>query len=510
MALQKLIDVAKASVTVSDTVPSTTDVGSLWFESDTAQFFIYYDNTWIEVGGAAVESIINTITGKGQLLVGTESAAVTNLAVGSDNFRLIANSATTSGLQWVADTYNTVIDAKGDLLVGSADNTVAKLSVSSIDGSILVADSTATNGVSWMTQNSTARNILYNGAMQIHQRGLSGPSTAGSGYQAADRWATQINTLGSWTTSVSTDVPSNPPQGFTKSLKLYCDTPDTSPTGIDYLIVEQKLEGFDCQFLRKGTSSALPLTVSFWVKSNITGTYIFELRDADNSRTISKSYTIDSANTWEFKVISIPADTVGTLSNDNGESLCCSWWLSAGTNFKSGSLQTSWGSLVDGNRAVGLVNLASATGNTWYMTGVQITAGTTPLPFQFKKYTEELLECQRYYWREWVGTTGQTGNTFILDNVVGAACDQSTWIRYPFRNPVVMRATPTVIYSNTNANFTNLTYNGGNGATALSALTCSYYAVNFYVYSGGIVTGHAACLRMNNANAYVGADAELV
>lgn len=357
---------------------------------------------------------------------------------------------------------------------------------------------------------TVARNMLYNGAMQIHQRGTSGVSTAGSGYQCADRWVTQINTLGSWTTSISTDVPSSPSQGFTKSLRLYCDAADTSPTGLDYLIVEQKLEGFDCQLLRKGTSAALPVTFSFWVKSNVTGTYIFELRDTDNARAISKSYVINATNTWEFKTISIPADTVGTLNNDNGESLCVSWWLAAGTDFKSGTLQTSWGTVTNANRCVGIGNLASAIGNTWLMTGAQMTVGTAVLPFQFKKYQTDLSECQRYYWREWVGTTGQTGATYILDNVVGAACDQSTWIRYPFRNPVVMRATPTVIYSNTNANFTNLTFNGGNGATALAALTCSYYAVNFYVYSGGIGTGQAACLRMNNANAYVGADAELV
>lgn len=362
-----------------------------------------------------------------------------------------------------------------------------------------------------MLGGTVGRNLLYNGAMQIHQRGTSSASNfVGSGYQTADRWVTQVNTLGGWTNSISTDVPSSPSQGFTKSYRLYCDTADTSPIGNDYLIVEQKLEGFDCQNLRKGTSAALPLMVSFWVKSNITGTYIFELRDADNNRSISRSYVINATNTWEYKTISIPADTVGTLNNDNGESLCCSWWLSAGTNYKSGTLQTSWGTVVDANRCVGLVNLASAVGNTWLMTGAQITVGTVALPFQFKKYQTELAECQRYYWREWVGTTGQTGATYILDNVVGAACDQSTWIRYPFRNPVPMRATPTVIYSNTNANFTNLTSTGGNGATALAALTCSYYAVNFYVYSAGIATGAAACLRMNNANAYVGADAELV
>lgn len=112
MALQKLVDLPAASVTVSDTSPSVTKEGSLWFESDTTQFFVYYDNFWIEVGGAAVESIINTITAKGDLLVGTASAAVSKLAVGSNGRVLMADSAQTSGIKWGTAPFVTTSSAK--------------------------------------------------------------------------------------------------------------------------------------------------------------------------------------------------------------------------------------------------------------------------------------------------------------------------------------------------------------------------------------------------------------
>jgi len=361
-----------------------------------------------------------------------------------------------------------------------------------------------------MSSGTPPANLLYNGAMQIAQRAdTSAASLTSGGYLTADRWLLNIYNTGAWTQSLDTDVPTA--QGFRSSWKVNCNTALVTPLTNAYLICEQKLEGLDCQRLMKGTANAKTLTVQFWVKSSTVGTYIFELRDADNNRAISKSYTINVANTWEQKVITIPADTTGTLNNDNGESLCFSWWLAAGTDYKSGTLQTTWASLTTANRVVGQTTLSAAVNNNWFITGVQVTIGTstTALPYEFKPYGAELAQCQRYYWREQVVRQGQTGVTYILDNIIGAACDQTAWIRYPVRNPVIMRALPTVVYSNTNANFTNLTATGGNVATALGALACSFYAINMYIYSAGISTGTAACLRMNNANAFFGADAEL-
>jgi hypothetical protein len=139
------------------------------------------------------------------------------------------------------------------------------------------------------------------------------------------------------------------------------------------------------------------MAVSFWVKSNKTGTYICEIFDNDNSRSISKSYTISSASTWEKKIINIPADTTGALDNDNNTSLLLTFWLAGGTDYTSGTLQTDWGSLTSSKRAVGQVNLADSTDNEWYVTGVQLEAGTTASDFEFLPVDVNLQRCLRYF-----------------------------------------------------------------------------------------------------------------
>jgi len=240
------------------------------------------------------------------------------------------------------------------------------------------------------------RNIIINGDMSIAQRGTSTSGITSSGYYTVDRFQTIISGLGTWTQSQSTDVPTG--QGFAKSMKMDCTTADASPASSDLSIFRQRLEGQNLQYLKKGTSSAESLTLSFWVKSNKTGTYVVEILDSDNSnRHINKSYTISSANTWEKKTITFAGDTTGTLNNDNGVSLDLGFWLGAGTTYTSGTLQTSWGANTSANRAVGQVNLADSTANEWYITGVQLEAGTTASDFEFLPYDVNENRCLRYY-----------------------------------------------------------------------------------------------------------------
>jgi hypothetical protein len=189
------------------------------------------------------------------------------------------------------------------------------------------------------------KNIIINGDMSIAQRGTSEASITSSGYYTADRFLLDVSNMGTWTNSQSTDVPTG--QGFATSFKLDCTTADAAPAAGDFLIFTQKFEGQNLQYLKKGTANAQSLTLSFWVKSSKTGTYIAELKDQDNSRNISKSYTINSANTWEKKTITYAGDTTGTLDNDNAASLQLFFWLGAGTDYTSGTLQTSWGSQVN-------------------------------------------------------------------------------------------------------------------------------------------------------------------
>ena len=249
-----------------------------------------------------------------------------------------------------------------------------------------------------LDNNINFRNIIINGDMSIAQRGTSatGLGNGDTGYHTCDRW--QFSEGGTptyeFTMSQSTDVPTG--QGFAKSLKMDCTTAQASLGSADNLRIPQKVEGQNLQYVKKGTSNAESLTCSFWVKSNKTGTYIVELYDNDNTRQISKSYTISSADTWEKKTITFAGDTTGTLDNDNSASLTMQFWLNAGTDWSSGTLSTSWDSATSANRAVGQVNLADSTSNEWYITGVQLEAGTTASDFEFLPVDVNLQRCQRY------------------------------------------------------------------------------------------------------------------
>lgn len=240
------------------------------------------------------------------------------------------------------------------------------------------------------------RNLVINGAMEVAQRGTSATGINSGQYAGPDRILWTNGSLGTWTISQSTDVPAG--EGFSNSWKVDCTTANASPSGGSYAAPSYNFEGRDLQGLCKGTSSAKKLTVSFFVKSNKTGTYIGELRDHDNNRHISKTWTINSANTWEKKILTFDGDTTGALDNDNNNSFTFYWYLGAGTNFTSGTLATSWASLVAANRAPGLnVNLGDNTANEWLVTGLQIEIGDTATPFEHRSFAEELASCYRYY-----------------------------------------------------------------------------------------------------------------
>ena len=264
------------------------------------------------------------------------------------------------------------------------------------------------------------RNIIINGDMSIAQRGTSVSGITNSAYYTVDRWRTGISTGGTWTQTQETDVPSG--QGFANSTKLDCTTANASLGGGEIVYFSNRIEGQNLQYLKKGTANAESLTLSFWVKSNKTGTYICELYDTDNStRSISKSYTIDSANTWEKKTITYAGDTTGAFDNDNARSLDVNFWLVAGTNYTSGTLQTSWNTTTVANRAVGQVNLADSTSNEWYITGVQLEAGDSATPFEHLPYDVNLRRCLRYYEELGVASFAQANDT------------TSYWISFNFR-----------------------------------------------------------------------------
>ena len=297
-----------------------------------------------------------------------------------------------------------------------------------------------------VANNLPFRNIIINGDMSIAQRSTSVASITASGYYTLDRWQTAYTSLGTWTQSQSTDVPSG--QGFTTSLKMDCTTADATPSANDVLFIAQKFEGQNLQYLKKGTANAESLTLSFWVKSNKTGTYIVDILDSDNNRNIANSYTIDIASTWEKKTITFAGDTTGTLDNDNLNSLQIEFYLGAGSTYTSGSLPTSWETRTNADRAVGQVNLADDTANEWYITGVQLEAGTTASDFEFLPVDVNLDRCQRYYQKSYnysdaPGTATADGMTNPAGNTASGTstgqCINTTALLKE------MRAAPTIV-----------------------------------------------------------------
>jgi hypothetical protein len=349
-----------------------------------------------------------------------------------------------------------------------------------------------------------AKPLIINGDMAVAQRGTSYTSITSGGLFTCDRWRFDVGTMGTWTATQSTDVPTG--SGFANSFRLDCTTADASPAAGDIAIFNTRLEGQDLQLFKKGTSSAEKFTLAFYVKSNKTGTYIAELDDNDNGRNVSQAYTISSANTWEKKVLSFPADTTGALGNDNGDSFRILWWLGAGSDHTSGTLSTAWASQTNANRAVGVVNLADSTDNDWSITGIQLEVGefdaNSIAPFQHESFGDNLARCQRYLYDPLRGS-GSFGT------LATGACVNTTLCRAVLYAPAEMRTLPTIVSSG------DLEVAGQGFAPTVTSTAVSVRTgtqameVDFNVSSG--LSNQAAALvrRDNNDTAQFRLDAEL-
>ena len=316
------------------------------------------------------------------------------------------------------------------------------------------------------TENSLGmRNLIINGNMAIAQRATSITGITSAGYYTCDRWNMSNTTAGTWTQTQDTDVPTG--QGFASSLKLDCTTADASLAAGDQLGLETRLEGLNCQQLEYGTATAKSTTLSFWVKSNKTGVYTFEYFQSDSSRSISQTYTISVADTWEKKTITIDGDTSGIINNDNGLGLLAKWWLAAGTSWSSGTLATSWATLSNPNRVSSSnVNLADSTSNYINVTGVQLEVGTTATPFENLQYGQQLALCQRYYERI-VNTVAQS---LLGDTYANTAGSPVPTINVSFKQ--TKRAAPTMALVGT---FTQVNTAGGQNIFAAENTMSAFY-----------------------------------
>ena len=281
---------------------------------------------------------------------------------------------------------------------------------------VTITDGLNVTGVSTVTTLNTTnlvnatplsnRNKIINGAMTISQRGTSFAS-ANNAF-TLDRF--KVN--GSHDGAVTISQSSTSPDGFANSYKVDVTTADTSIAAAQYIQIYQRIEAQNLQDLAFGTSAAKTITVSFYVRSNLTGTYTFAMQQPDSSyRQMSQTYTIDSANTWERKTFTVVGDTSGGINNDNGEGLNLFWNLAIGSNFTTGSSSSSFITYAQTNFAAGhTANILSSTSNEFYLTGVQLEVGSVATPFEHRSYADEYRRCQRYYQKSITGENIYAGN----------------------------------------------------------------------------------------------------
>jgi hypothetical protein len=300
-----------------------------------------------------------------------------------------------------------------------------------------LASGTKLNGTAltdtFSTQSPVGANLIINGDMRIAQRGTVSSIGAPS-YGGCDRFQLNLSGVANFTLEQSTDAPAN--TQFKNSQRLTVGTGDAVGTASDFALIRTMFEGQDLHQFKKGTTNAEQFTLQFWVRSSVTGTYIVRLWDNDNNRAVSKSYTISSADTWEYVTLTFPADTTGAFDDDNGRSLIIQWYVAAGSNYTSGTLSEVWAAKVDANGVVGQVNGIASTSNIFALTGVKLEVGDTATAFVPDDYSTALAKCQRYFQLFGFG--------------MPASCDLTTNVSIPFHTSVPMRTTsPTFVIENT-------------------------------------------------------------
>lgn len=371
---------------------------------------------------------------------------------------------------------------------------------------------------------TTNKNFIINGAMNLCQRTANSGSTSANGYHLADRFETTGLGHGSQTHGIVTDVPSG--YGFNRSYRLYRDGANDSlapnPGTTNILTLSQKIEGQNLQHLCKGTSNAKELTLSYWSKfSTADLTYTVELVDLDNTRQISKTATTTSD--WTKTTITFPADTTGTLDNDSNASLQINWWLNAGSNYDSGTLNDSaWASTTDANRVsssnlrFNCTNTDNGSPTSFNFTGVQLEVGPNATAFEYEPFETTFRKCRRYYAR-W-DRTGPPAEPYVQAVYVGHGQMFSTTqgVIYPTMYEP-MRGVPDIGYSAVDDFGFNMTGATNKTTTALSIYddashsdeTMSYNPVIIVTVSSTTNGKYGRFFISDATNGYLELDAEL-
>jgi len=350
------------------------------------------------------------------------------------------------------------------------------------------------------------RNLVINGAMNVAQRGTSSTGLgASNGYFTVDRaYLSAANTAGRLTMTQDGSGPS----GFANSLKLACTTADTSIAANELVMLQHNFEGQNLQTLNKGTSSAVPVSVSFYVKGNASATYVCELYDYDNTRQISQTFNVTTD--WTRVELTFVADTTGALDDDNALSFALNIVLHAGSNFTSGTLSTTWTSVTSANRHVGISSFFDSTSRTFFLTGLQMEVGQNPTEFEHEPFQKTFEKCLRYT-RRLPAKDSTSGSGF--NGLGSGGKNDSTTLNhtYVYMEPH-MRDDPAV-----ESQSGSFRIHHANAATSVSAsisiednLSGSSHVCLLCTVSSGLTAGQAAlCGQSDDADAHVIIESEL-
>ena len=338
------------------------------------------------------------------------------------------------------------------------------------------------------------KNLLINGGMNVWQRSVSATGLTSNGYHTVDRFGFDIASHGTYTIARSTDVPTG--SGFTYSTKIDCTTADTSLAAGAQVDMYQAIEAQNLIRTKKGTASADSLTLSFWIKSNLTGTISAELYDPDNTRQITQTFTISSADTWEKKEITYAGDTTGAPGADNGVGMYVILWLAAGSNFTSGSLSTTWTHATSANRVSSSnINIASSTSNEILFTGLQLEQSAAATDFEFEPFETTQNKCFRYYRRLQKTDAGTTAGFLTTCNIGGSSFVE---VAHP---TMTMRTVPSISATGLVANDHSATSGDCDGVVLNSGRTNGVGVSYKLTFASGSMTAGKAGKVISNADA---------